>query len=173
MKRSLTIVAMTLAACAPTQAEDLRVEVHRIDASGIGATIGSVAFSDAPGGLAVKPNLEGLPVGPHGLHVHENPSCDPGEKDGTMQAGIAAGAHYDPAGSGRHEGPPGQGHLGDLPLLSADSAGKARGETVAPRLKLADLKGRALMIHAGGDNYSDKPEANGGGGARIACGVIP
>ncbi len=29
------------------------------------------------------------------------------------------------------------------------------------------------MIHAGGDNYSDTPEKLGGGGARVACGVIP
>ncbi|WP_324128836.1 superoxide dismutase family protein, partial [Acinetobacter baumannii] len=28
------------------------------------------------------------------------------------------------------------------------------------------------MIHAGGDNYSDSPQPLGGGGARIACGVI-
>lgn len=42
---------------------------------------------------------------------------------------------------------------------------------MATRLRLADLAGRALMIHAGGDNFSDQPEKNGGGGARIACGV--
>jgi Cu-Zn family superoxide dismutase len=28
------------------------------------------------------------------------------------------------------------------------------------------------MIHEGGDNYSDEPAPLGGGGARIACGVI-
>ena len=28
------------------------------------------------------------------------------------------------------------------------------------------------MIHAGGDNYSDLPKPLGGGGDRIACGVI-
>jgi Cu-Zn family superoxide dismutase len=28
------------------------------------------------------------------------------------------------------------------------------------------------MIHAGGDNYSDQPVPLGGGGARIACGVV-
>jgi Cu-Zn family superoxide dismutase len=28
------------------------------------------------------------------------------------------------------------------------------------------------MIHEGGDNYSDKPKPLGGGGARIACGVV-
>jgi Cu-Zn family superoxide dismutase len=43
---------------------------------------------------------------------------------------------------------------------------------IAPNLKLADVKGRAIMIHAGGDNYSDQPAPLGGGGARIACGVI-
>ena len=39
-------------------------------------------------------------------------------------------------------------------------------------VKLADFSGRSLMIHEGGDNYSDQPE-NGGGKSRIACGVIP
>jgi Cu-Zn family superoxide dismutase len=29
------------------------------------------------------------------------------------------------------------------------------------------------MIHAGGDNYSDEPAPLGGGGARVACGVVP
>jgi Cu-Zn family superoxide dismutase len=43
---------------------------------------------------------------------------------------------------------------------------------LAPRLKLADVKGRALMVHAGGDNHSDHPAALGGGGARAVCGVI-
>jgi len=34
------------------------------------------------------------------------------------------------------------------------------------------LKGHALMIHQGGDNYADTPEKLGGGGARAACGVV-
>jgi Cu-Zn family superoxide dismutase len=29
------------------------------------------------------------------------------------------------------------------------------------------------MIHVGGDNHADHPEKLGGGGARVACGVIP
>jgi Cu-Zn family superoxide dismutase len=28
------------------------------------------------------------------------------------------------------------------------------------------------MIHVGGDNYADHPMPLGGGGARMACGVI-
>ena len=38
---------------------------------------------------------------------------------------------------------------------------------------MEDVSGRALMIHEGGDNYADEPKPLGGGGARIACGVIP
>ncbi len=50
--------------------------------------------------------------------------------------------------------------------------GNASQPVLAPRLKASDLPGRALMIHAGGDNHADHPAALGGGGARVACGVI-
>jgi Cu-Zn family superoxide dismutase len=113
-----------------------------------------------------------LPPGTHGFHVHEKADCGPGVKDGKQQAGIAAGGHFDPAGTGKHEGPAGKGHIGDLPALTVDKDGKASNPVIAPRLKLADVKGRSLMIHAGGDNYSDKPAPLGGGGGRVACGVI-
>lgn len=42
----------------------------------------------------------------------------------------------------------------------------------ALRLTTADLTGGAIVIHAGGDNYSDSPDKLGGGGARVACGVV-
>jgi len=34
------------------------------------------------------------------------------------------------------------------------------------------MRGRAFVIHEGGDNFSDQPKPLGGGGARIACGVL-
>jgi len=87
-------------------------------------------------------------------------------------AALAAGGHYDPLQTNKHEGPYGNGHLGDLPALYADQDGKASLPIVAPRLKTTDVRGRSLMIHAGGDNYADVPEKLGGGGSRMACGVI-
>jgi len=93
-------------------------------------------------------------------------------KDNKPMVGMAAGGHYDPAGTGKHEGPYGEGHLGDLPALYVGTDGKATLPILAPRLKTVNLKGRSLMIHAGGDNYSDVPAALGGGGARMACGVV-
>ena len=88
-------------------------------------------------------------------------------------AGQNAGGHYDPGNTGRHEGPNGNGHLGDLPVLAVDATGTATVAIVAPRVQLSDLAGRSLMVHAGGDNYSDTPSPLGGGGARVACGIVP
>ena len=83
-------------------------------------------------------------------------------------AGMAAGGHYDPANTGKHLGPQGEGHM---PVLTVDASGKATKAVTAPHLTVADVKGRSIMIHSGGDNYSDQPAPLGGGGARIACGV--
>ncbi|EEX1395796.1 superoxide dismutase, partial [Escherichia coli] len=65
------------------------------------------------------------------------------------------------------------GHPGDLPALFVTHDGKANYPVLAPRLNsLKEIKGRSLMLHAGGDNHHDHPEPLGGGGARMACGII-
>jgi Cu-Zn family superoxide dismutase len=104
--------------------------------------------------------------------VHENPSCDPKEKDGKMVAALAAGGHLDPAKTGKHDTPWGDGHLGDLPPLYVAADGTATQPVLGPRLKPADVAARSLMVHAGGDNHADHPMPLGGGGARVACGVV-
>ena len=135
-----------------------------------GKTFGIVEFKDGPHGLIVKPKLHGLDPGLHAIHVHENPSCEP--DDMGMPAG-AAGGHYDPENSGVHAGPYGEGHLGDLPNLTVEPTGMATLTVVAPRVTVADLKGRSLMIHAGPDRYADYAEhEHGKGGMRMFCGVI-
>ena len=88
-----------------------------------------------------------------------------------MVAGLAAGGHWDPDETGEHLGPFGNGHRGDLSRLVVNDDGTTPTSVVAPRLSTADLRGKALVVHAGGDTYSDTP-ALGGGGARIACGVV-
>lgn len=152
---------------------DIVVPMNLVDANGVGAAVGVVTVSESPYGLVFTPALTGLPPGLHGFHVHANPSCAPGEKDGKPVAALAAGGHYDPQASNRHGLPWGDGHLGDLPALYVDADGRAGNPVLAPRLKLADLRGRSLMVHAGGDNHADHPQPLGGGGARHACGVIP
>ena len=148
------------------------VTINLVTADGVGKEIGKISAADTEHGLLLRPDLSGLPPGLHGFHVHEHASCDPAKKDDTMTPAQSAGGHLDPKTTGKHEGPYGTGHLGDLPPLYVDADGKATLPLLAPRLKVEDLKGHALMIHAGGDNYSDKPQPLGGGGARIACGAI-
>jgi superoxide dismutase, Cu-Zn family len=57
-------------------------------------------------------------------------------------------------------------------VLEVSPDGTAKTAISVPKLVVADLKGHALVIHEGSDNYSDVPEPLGGGGGRIACGVV-
>ena len=156
----VAIAALTLAAPAAAQ---MTVDIY--DTATGAEKLGTITFEDeVGGGVRFTPALAGvLPTGDHGFHVHASPDCG--------MEGRAAGGHYDPGNTGRHEGPAGSGHLGDLPRLTSN-AGRVSTAVIAPRLTTADLAGRALVIHAGGDNYSDLPAPLGGGGARLACGVV-
>ncbi|MBB3066315.1 superoxide dismutase family protein [Limibacillus halophilus] len=173
-----TGLAIISACLQSANANEVAVEMHLISGMGVGNAIGTVTLSDSDNGLLLKINLsDKLAPGPHGFHIHENPSCDAADKDGAMVAGLAAGGHFDPAGTGTHGGPSGEGHLGDLPILfvqiSEDGATATKHTLVAPRLTVADVLGRSLMIHESGDNFRDEPKPLGGGGGRVACGIIP
>jgi Cu-Zn family superoxide dismutase len=165
-------IAVSLACSLSALAEEQYVIVHAISDDGIGAIIGTVKLSDSEKGLLVDPDIGGLTPGTHGFHVHEKPDCAPADKDGKRTAGHAAGGHFDPHKAGKHSGPHGDGHMGDLPALEVNENGEAVRTMLVPRLKLSEIKGRALMIHAGSDNYSDTPKPLGGGGPRMACGII-
>ena len=163
----------TLVVTMPALARPLTASMSLATPTGPGAPIGFITIDIGPEGAAFILDLHGLPPGPHGFHVHANPSCAAGEKDGKPVPAGGAGAHLDPSMSRAHMGPMGAGHLGDLPVITVADDGSAHGRLVAPRISsLDDLRGHALMIHAGGDNYADSPAPLGGGGARLACGVI-
>jgi len=175
MRRRFALAAAAFALAAlpvAGHAAELTVTVHAIDASGVGKAIGTLRVLDTRAGLQVVPRLTGLSPGEHGFHVHTNGSCGNTAPDGKTGAGLSAGGHYDPENAGAHHGPHGHGHKGDLPALTVAADGTASTAVVAPRLKVADLRGRAIVIHAGGDNYSDQPQPLGGGGARVACAVV-
>jgi len=171
IKPSLAVVAL-IAAHAASHGAELVVTMNAATAAGAGASAGTVRIVETPYGLAFYPALAGLPPGQHGFHVHEKPSCAPAEQNGAMAAAIGAGGHLDPASTKKHGEPWGDGHLGDLPPLYVAADGSAASPVLAPRLKLADVADRALMVHAGGDNHADHPAPLGGGGPRIVCGVI-
>jgi len=166
------VAAIALATAAPAFAKPIKVTMNRITASGVGASIGTITIEDTNGQVTLIPDLKGLPPGEHGFHLHELPSCAPADKDGKKVAGLAAGGHFDPDATDSHKGPGGGGHDGDLPKLVVSPKGQAKQRLEIKGLKLDDFRGKALVIHAGGDNYSDTPAPLGGGGERIACGVV-
>lgn len=144
---------------------NISIPMNLTTKEGTPTSIGTITAEQTPYGVLFFPQLQNLPVGIHGFHIHENPTCG--------DDGMSAGGHLDPKHTGKHLGPYNSaGHLGDLPVLIVNSDGTATIPVLAPRLKLSQIKNHSLMIHEGGDNYSDTPAPLGGGGARIACGVI-
>jgi Cu-Zn family superoxide dismutase len=86
--------------------------------------------------------------------------------EGKLVAGLKAGDHYDPTDAAHHMGKP----HGDLSELTADPDGTATTPVTSSKLNVAMMRGRSIMVHRFGENESGKPI---GGGARMACGVIP
>lgn len=164
MKKFQLILGTLLLWASANHADTLSATLYFTDKDNQQATaLGRVVFTDSPYGLLVQPELSSLPPGLHGLHLHQYADCG--------EMGNHAGGHFDPQDTKSHQGPYGEGHLGDLPALYVDADGNANLATLAPRLRVNDLQGLTLMIHANGDNYSDNPPL-GVGGSRLACGVI-
>jgi len=173
VKKILLGSALLLAGC-DNYYNTAHSDIYLTTTAGLGQRIGQISFTDTPSGLSVDVDLQNLPAGEHGFHIHENPDCGAmADANGNLQPALKAGGHYDPDKTGHHRGPnqPG-GHKGDLPVLNVSADGTVNTSFTVPNLKVQEIKNRSIMIHAGGDNYSDEPVALGGGGARIACGVI-
>ena len=148
-------------------------DVYLTTESGVGRKIGEVKFADTAKGLRVRVDLQNLPAGEHGFHIHENPDCSAKADDkGNMQPALSAGGHFDPAHTGKHLGPHGHGHKGDMPALNVKDDGTVKTDFYLRDLTVEEIKNRSIINHAGGDNYKDEPVPLGGGGARIACGII-
>lgn len=166
MKIAGLLLGLTYVASTTTALAAVSVPIYALSKSGDDKPVGSVVISETKYGLLFTPHLHDLQPGLHGFHIHQNPSCG--------SQGMDAGGHFDPAKTNQHHGPyQDDGHLGDLPVIYVSADGTANTPVLAPRLQdLKDIKQHALMIHAGGDNYSDVPKKLGGGGDRMECGVI-
>ena len=85
---------------------------------------------------------------------------------------MSAKGHFNP--QGKPHGQPGSGHAGDLPMLQADQAGRAKLNVTVEGISIGQGAGnivdRGLIIHADPDDFKTQPTGNSG--ARIACGVI-
>ncbi len=151
-----------------------------------GNKVGKVKFEGNRDGTVVKANVHGLTVGLdgyHGFHLHANDAggqCDPAAPAGPF---TNVGGHWNPTGLDHGS------HAGDLPSLQVllDGSGSAR--SVTGRFDPAEIGGRAVILHAGPDNFGNVPtryvtgeppvagadaatKGAGDAGGRIACGIV-
>jgi superoxide dismutase, Cu-Zn family len=164
-------------------ADDDELTARLVDPDG--REVGTVSFSDEDGALEVSVEVEGLPPGFHGFHVHSVGVCEP---DSANPADPAVTGDFLSAGGHIGVGESDHGtHAGDLPTLYVDGSGTGSLTTVTDALTRADLTdddGSAVMVHADRDNYAHVPERyapggpdqmtrnTGDAGGRIACGTV-
>jgi Cu-Zn family superoxide dismutase len=149
-----------------------------------GKRMGVVQLTGVRGGVLVSAEISGLSPGFHGYHVHAN--NDAANGNGCVPpAFTSADGHLALAGTTHGA------HAGDMPVLLAASSGRAVLSFVTDRFALADVAGRAIIVHAGSNNYGNIPvgpnmdqympnspaataatAATGNAGARVLCGVI-
>ena len=139
---------------------------------GKGQTLGTVTVTEAPNGVVLRLEAQGLAPGWHGLHFHEKGTC--------------TGPKFESAGGHVHMGtaPSKHGFLnadatdaGDLPNLYVGADGKGTLELFSDKVRLRQgagsvpallgADGAAVIVHANPDDYASQPI--GGAGARIAC----
>lgn len=132
---------------------------------------GRVLFRNAARGTWVCVIVNGLPqfqpakngkqpIGPHGFHIHGGGSCEVGDPQEPFKA---AGEHWNPTNQ------PHGNHAGDFPVLFSNN-GTARMCFFTDKFKVADVIGKAVIIHESPDDYRSQPAGNAG--KRLGCGII-
>ena len=135
-----------------------------------GQTVGTVRLDQVSGGVRIVLEMQGLPPGEKGVHIHAVGKCDPPGFE-------SAAAHFNPGGKKHGFDSPEGPHAGDLPNITVGANGAGRLETTTNRVTLGagetsllDADGSSVIVHAAKDDFKTDPTGNSGG--RVACGVI-
>ena len=150
-----------------------------------GAEVGKATIAKSGNHLQITVDAHGLQPGFHGLHIHQNGKCEPNSvapSGGAPGNFNSAGGHLQVGDKNAHPS------SGDLTSLQVRQDGSATLVTTTDSVTLDDVHGKALMVHAGSDNFGNIPsrytQANGpagpdaetmstgDAGGRVACGVI-
>lgn len=163
----ISFLLLMLTACIQSGYEKTK-EIDMIDTAG--DIVGTAALSEQPDGVNIKIELKGLVPGLHAIHVHEFPKCE-------LPDFISAGEHFNPDGNEHGLMNTDGAHLGDLPNIEADAAGKVSVELMLAEATLKDGKhslirdeGTSLIVHESQDDGYSQP--SGSSGTRIICGEI-
>lgn len=165
--------AAILALAAPALAQTPAMQEGNVTAEfvdGSGAAVGKATITPTPTGVLFAVEVSGLPASQWvAFHVHETGTCDPATHHNS------AGGHFNPTGAEHGyraaKGP----HAGDMPNQWVGTDGVLRAQVFNTAVTLdpgeRSIRGRALMIHAKGDDYNSQPSGNAGD--RLACAPVP
>lgn len=131
---------------------------------------GDVTFTETNGNVTMNVTLTGLTPGEHAIHIHEKADCS--APDGT-----STGGHWNPTFAphgawGAQEGY----HKGDIGNFTADQNGNGTIEFSTDEWCIGcgdekkDIKGKAVIVHKGKDDFVTQPTGDAGG--RISCAGI-
>lgn len=130
--------------------------------------LGTANFKDTDEGLQAEISVSGAAPGPHGIHIHENGSCEDG--------GNAAGGHFNPD-KAKHGFLLTDGfqaaHAGDLGNIDINPSGEGALFIMIPGLTVSggtyNIEGKSVILHEKKDDFG-QPTGNAGG--RVGCGII-
>lgn len=167
---TLLLTACLLSACTH-QGEDGGSQVAaRARIADRGGAIVAVASARDLAGVTVRVDVNSMPAGTYGVHVHSVGRCDPPGFE-------SAGPHWNPTNRQHGRLNPQGHHFGDLPNLMVDTGRRGSVEFAIPGAilrgsanALLDGDGASVVIHANADDERTDPSGNSG--ARIACGVL-
>lgn len=179
------VISFTSADAQPRSARARLVTAHSVE-------IGTVDFTNANGYTEVKVRLINAPGidAFHGFHVHAN--NNPANGDGCIADTALAPSTWFASADGhfKRDGELHSHHAGDLPVVYVNGDGSVETKFRIDTIDSSELVGKAVVLHAGPDNYANIPAngANGytpnsataipatnntgNSGDRIACGVI-
>jgi len=162
---------------------DNSVSVQLKDPSG--ADVGTATIAKSGAYLELTVDAHGLKPGFHGMHIHQVGKC---EANSVAPAGGAPGNFLSAGGHLQVGDAHAMPASGGLTSLEVRQDGTAHLVTTTDAVTLGDIKGTALIIHAGADDFGNIPsrytqaggaagpdaetQATGDAGARVACGVI-
>jgi Cu-Zn family superoxide dismutase len=129
---------------------------------------GTATFSDDHGTVTLLIEIAGATPGEHAFHLHEIGDCSAAD-------GTSAGGHWNPTAMDHGKWGTEPHHLGDVGNIVVDETGKGSYRMDSTVWSIGtgepgDIVGRAVIVHAGVDDYTSQP--TGAAGGRIGCGVI-
>lgn len=164
------LVPLPLDAVNPEGRVSVVMEYLRLD--GRKDVLGGITAWQDEAGTNFKIVVTRFTPGFKGFNLLAHGDCSPAIRGGFMELGGAAGGVYNPTGASSHNGPWGGGFIGALPKTEANANGWIFMTLVAPEVRLADLRGRALVLREHNDTYKSAPPLGGSGGI-ASCGLVP